>query len=75
MRGVIPSNRNISDFEFLTNEIQNTKNRLTECLHWQDVGLNVFWQKYVGVEEKVARLRQQLLQNMCDEIFDNEVEE
>lgn len=75
MRGVIPSNRNISDFEFLANEIQNTKNRLTECLHWQDVELNVFWQKYVGVEEKVARLRQQLLQNMCDEIFDNEVKE
>lgn len=69
MQIVIPEHSNISDIEFLANEIQNTKDRLMECWQWQDVDLDVFWQKYVDAEEKVARVRQQLLQNMCDELF------
>lgn len=75
MRTVIPEHSNMSDLEFLANEIQNTKDRLIECRQWQDIDLDVFWQKYVDIEEKIARARQQLLQNMCDELFKNEEEE
>lgn len=75
MRTVIPEHSNISDLEFLANEIQDTQERLRECRQWQDIDLDVFWQKYVDIEEKIASARQQLLQNLCDELFEIEVEE
>lgn len=75
MLEVIPQNRDMTDEEFLCSEIQNTQERRNECWEWLDVGLDVFWQKYVCIEEEIAYSRQMKLQNMYDIFFRDEEEE
>ena len=75
LREVIPEDRDMTDEEFLCSEIQNAQERRTECWNWLDIGLNVFWQKYVNIEEEIAHLRQMKLQQLYDELFRDEVEE
>lgn len=75
MRTVIPENRDMTDEEFLCSEIQNAQERRTECWNWQDIDLDVFWQKYVEIEEEVAYSRLIKLQKLYDELFRDEAEE
>ena len=75
MRTVIPEDRDMTDEEFLCSEIQNARERRTECWNWQDFDLDVFWHKYVEIEEEIAYLRQMKLQDMYDTFFRDEVQE
>lgn len=75
MLEVIPQNRDMTDEEFLCSEIQNVQERRNECWEWLDIGLDVFWQKYVEIEEEIAYSRLIKLQNMYDTFFRDEVEE
>ena len=75
MLEVIPQNRDMTDEEFLCSEIQNTQERRNECWEWLDAGLDVFWQKYVCIEEEIAYSRLIKLQKLHDELFREEVED
>lgn len=75
LREVIPDDRDMTDEEFLCSEIQNAQERRTECWNWQAVDLDVFWQKYVSIEEEIAFLRLMRLQKLYDELFRDEAEE
>lgn len=75
MLTIIPVDEDITEEEFLCSEIQNAQERRTECWNWTDVGLDVFWHKYVEIEEEIAYLRQMKLQEMYDTFFRDEVEE
>lgn len=75
MLEVIPQNRDMTDEEFLCSEMQNAQERRNECWEWLDIGLDVFWQKYVEIEEEIAYSRLIKLQNMYDTFFRDEVEE
>ena len=75
MLEVIPQNRDMTDEEFLCSEIQNTQERRNECWEWLDIDLDVFWQKYVCVEEEIAYSRLIKLQKLYDELFREEVED
>lgn len=75
MLEVIPQNRDMTDEEFLCSEMQNTQERRNECWEWLDAGLDVFWQKYVCIEEEIAYSRLIKLQKLYDELFREEVEE
>lgn len=72
---IIPEDRNMTDEEFLCSEIQNSQERRTECWNYLCVDLDVFWRKYVEIEEEIEYLRQMKLQNMYDTFFGEEVEE
>ena len=75
MREVIPEDKTMTEEEFLCSEIQNARERRTECWNWLDVGLDAFWHKYVEIEEEIAYSRQMKLQKMYDTFFRDEVEE
>ena len=72
---IIPEDRDMTDEEFLCSEIQNSRERRTECWNYLCVDLDVFWHKYVEIEEEIAYLRQMKLQSMYDMFFRDEVEE
>lgn len=71
---IIPEDRDMTDEEFLCSEIQNARERRTECWNWLDVDLDVFWHKYVEIEEEIAYSRQIKLQKMYHTFFKDEVE-
>lgn len=73
MLTIIPVDEDITEEEFLCSEIQNAQERRTECWNWIDVGLDVFWHKYVEIEEEIAYARQMKLQEMYDTFFREEV--
>lgn len=75
MREIIPEEKNMTEGEFLCSEIQNSRERRTECWNWLCIDLDVFWRKYVEIEEEIEYLRQMKLQNMYDTFFRDEVEE
>ena len=75
MRTVIPEDRDMTDEEFLCSEIQNARERRNECWEWLEIDLDVFWHKYVEIEEETAYSRQMKLQNMYDIFFRDEEEE
>lgn len=72
---IIPEDRDMTDEEFLCSEIQNSRERRAECWNWLCIDLDVFWRKYVEIEEEIEYLRQMKLQNMYDTFFGEEVEE
>lgn len=72
---IIPEDRDMTDEEFLCSEIQNSRERRTECWNYLCVDLDVFWRKYVEIEEEIAYLRQMKLQEMYHTFFGDEVEE
>ena len=75
MREIIPEEKNMTEEEFLCSEIQNSRERRTECWNWLCIDLDVFWRKYVEIEEEIEYLRQMKLQNMYDTFFRDKVEE
>lgn len=75
MLTIIPADTEMNEEEFLCSEIQNARERRTECWNWIDVGLDAFWYKYVEIEEEIAYLRQMKLQEMYHAFFKDEVEE
>lgn len=75
MQNIIPEDKTMTDEEFLCSEIQNARERRTECWNWLDIDLDVFWHKYVEIEEEIAYLRQIKLQEMYGTFFKDEVEE
>lgn len=72
---IIPEEKTMTDEEFLCSEIQNALDNRIECWSLLDIDLDVFWHKYVEIEEEIAYSRQMKLQDMYDTFFRDEVEE